>query len=104
MFQTTNSLSLWAFHLFTLRPIVRRVQRLVYRKLEERKTKSIPSTVIKNLIIMILRSNYFRFSNKYCRQVTGTAMGTAMTLNYTNVFMDNFEQIFLCDYFQETGL
>ena len=53
---------------------------------------------------MILRSNYFRFSNKYCRQVTGTAMGTAMTLNYTNVFMDNFEQIFLCDYFQETGL
>ena len=34
-----------------------------FKKLKERKNKSIPSIVIKNLIPMILKSNAFRFGN-----------------------------------------
>ena len=60
-----------------------------FKKLE--KNKSIPSIVIKNLILMILKSNAFRFGNYYYRQTTGTAMGTPMTPNYANLFMENFE-------------
>ena len=67
------------------------------QKLEERKNKSISSIAIKNLILMILKSNAFRFGNQYYRQITGTAMGTSMVLNYTNLFMDNFEQNLLRD-------
>ena len=72
-----------------------------FKKLEERKNKSIPSIVIKNLILMILKSNAFRFGNEYYRQITGTAMGTPMALNYANLFLDNFEQNLLRDYSQK---
>ena len=33
-----------------------------FKKLEERKNESIPSIVIKNLILMILKSNAFRLT------------------------------------------
>ena len=36
-----------------------------FKKLEERKNKSTPSIVIKNFILMILKSNIFRFGNEY---------------------------------------
>ena len=68
------------------------------------KNKSIPSIVIKNLILIILKSNSFRFGNKDYRQMTGTAMATLMASNYANLFIDNFEQNLLHDYFQKTGL
>ena len=75
-----------------------------FKKLEERKNKSIPSIVIKNLILIILKSNSFRFGNEHYRQVTGTAMGSLMAPNSVNLFMDNFQQNLLHDYFQKTGL
>ena len=75
-----------------------------FKKLEERKNKSIPSITIKNLILMILKSNAFRFGNEYYRQITGTAMKTPMAPNYANLFMDNFEQNLLPGYSQKTGL
>ena len=75
-----------------------------FKKLEKRKNKSIPSIVIKKLILMILKSNSFRFGNEYYRQITGAAMGTPMAPNYPNLFMDNFGQNLLHDYSQKTGL
>ena len=36
-----------------------------FKKLEQRKNKSAPSIVIKNLILMILKSNAFRSGNEY---------------------------------------
>ena len=80
------------------------LSRLSDVKLEVRKNKSIPSIVIKNLILMILKSNAFRFGNEYHRQVTGTAMETSMVPIYVILFMDNFEQNLLHDYSQKTGL
>ena len=76
-----------------------------FKKLEERKNKSIPSIVIKNLILMFLKSNAFRFANEYYKQITGTAMGTPMTPSYyANSFMDNFEQNSLRGYPQKIAL
>ena len=62
------------------------------------------SIAIKNLILMILKSNAFRFANEYYRQITDAAMGTPMALNYANLFMNNFEQNLLRHYSQKTGL
>ena len=75
-----------------------------FKRLEERKNKSIPSIVIKNLILMVFKSNTFRFGNKYHRQITGTALGTLMAPNYADLFMENFEQNLLRDYSQKTRL
>ena len=80
------------------------LSRLSDVKLEVRKNKSIPSIVIKNLILMILKSNAFRFGNEYHRQVTGTAMETSMVPIYVLLLMDNFEQNLLHDTSQKTGL
>ena len=74
------------------------------KRLEERKNKFILSIAIKNLILMILKSNAFPFNNEYYRQITGTAMRTSMVPNYANLFMDTFEQNLLRDYSQKTGL
>lgn len=65
----------------------------------ERKTKSI-RFVIGKLILMILKSTSFRFSIQYYRLF----MGTAMVPNYAGLSIDNFEQNFLRDYFQDPEL
>ena len=53
---------------------------------------------------MTFKLNVFRFGKEYYRQLTGTAMGTPMTPNYANLFMDNFEQTLPLDFFQQTRL
>ena len=62
-----------------------------FKKIDERKIKSGSSIVIKNLILMILKLNTFRFDNEHYRQMTGTAMMTPMAANYANLFLDNFK-------------
>ena len=57
-----------------------------FKKLEERKNKSITSIVIKNLILIILKWNAFQFAHEYYRQATGE-----MALIFAILFMDNFE-------------
>ena len=74
------------------------------KKLEERKNKSILSIVIEKLILMILKSHAFWFSNEYYRQITSTAIATSMAPHYANLFMDNFEHNLLRNYSQKTGL
>ena len=49
-----------------------------YESLERRKKKSIPSAVLKSLILLVLKSNAFRFGKTIYHQVMGTAMGTPM--------------------------
>ena len=78
-----------------------------FKKVEERKNKSIPSIIIiiiiiiKSLILIILKLNTFWFGNKYYRQITVTAMGTSLAPNYANFFMDNFEQNLLVSIFEK---
>ena len=48
------------------------------KKLEEGKKKSIPSIVIK-MILIVLKSNTFIFGNECYRQLTGATLGTPMT-------------------------
>lgn len=58
--------------------------------------------VIKNLILRVLKSSAFRYSNEYYKKITGKAMGTIMTLNYANLFMGNFEENVLLNFFEKT--
>ena len=77
---------------------------ICFKKLEERKNKSIPSTVIKVSILMFNNSVAFQFG-KYCyRQLISTAVVTPVAQNYVDLFMDHFEQNLLQYYFLKTGL
>ena len=74
-----------------------------YRKLEERNNKTIPSSFLKRLILLVLRYNVFRFGSSFYSQKKGTAMGTPMAPNYANLFMDMFEQNLINAYYQNTA-
>ena len=75
-----------------------------FRKLETRKNKSIPSQVLANLILIVLKSNVFQFCTLIFQQIKGTAMGTPMAANYANLFMDDFECKLINDFHKKTGL
>ena len=75
-----------------------------YEKLETRKIKRVPSLVIKQLTMLVLSSNVFRFGNQIYKQIKGTAMGTPMAPNYANLFMDKFETELIRDFEQKHGV
>ena len=66
--------------------------------LSNRKSPSIPTSVISNLLKLILQCNTLKFGKRFFHQIKGTAMGTPMACNYANVFMGKFEQLMLRDY------
>ena len=74
-----------------------------YKKLETRKNKTVPSNTLKNCILLILKSNNFRFCNTFHMQRKATAMGIPMAANYANLFMDMFETSLLNDFHKQTG-
>ena len=63
--------------------------------LNTRTDQSPPSKDLCQLIQLILESNAFIFNGAYDLQQQGTAMGTQMAPQYTNLFMGKFEQQFL---------
>jgi len=74
-----------------------------FEKLETRTKKRVPSGVLKQLIILVLSNNVFKFGDKIYRRIKGTAMGTPMAPNYANLFMDKFEREMLCDFEKQYG-
>lgn len=74
-----------------------------YEALEKRKNKTVPSILLKKLILIVLKSNVFRFGETLFKQIMGTAMGTPMAPNYANLFLDKFEREMLQTYHSKTG-
>ena len=75
--------------------------------LEERSDvdkKKMPTKYIREILTTILKSNCFRFLNRFFHQITGTAMGTPMAPGYANLFMGKVEKGLLKQYEEETGL
>ncbi len=54
-----------------------------------------PTSFICTLIKFVLSHNYFEFNDQLFLQCHGLAMGTKMAPNLANIFMDNFERLFL---------
>ena len=71
--------------------------------LEKRKYKSIPSLILRKMIMLVLQRNIFRFRNSFYTQTKGTCMGTPMAPNYANLFMDKFETQLLDGFYKKTG-
>ena len=75
-----------------------------YEKLENRKNKTISSKMLRSLMMLVLKSNAFRFGNSIYKQVKGTCMGTPMAPNYANLFMDRLENNIISSFQNDTGL
>ena len=63
----------------------------VAAQLRRDRTKDLMTPYILQLFKIVLHSIKFTFNEKHYLQVGGTAMGTALALNYANLFMDRFE-------------
>ena len=66
--------------------------------------RRLPSKVISDLVLLILKSNCFTFLKRYFHQIVGTAMGTPMAPSYANIFMGKVESEMLQEYEVNTGL
>ena len=66
--------------------------------MEQRREKSVSSSLIKKLILFVLRSHTMNFMNRFFHQIKGTAMGTSMAVNFANLFMSKFESDMLASY------
>ena len=65
---------------------------------------TIPPGNMKDLLDIVLKQNYFQFSDKMYHQVQGTAMGTKMAPSYANIFMAELEEQLLANYPIEPAL
>ena len=61
-------------------------------------TKGPIGNYILDLLKLVLHNMYLEFNNEFFLQIGGTAMGTALAPNYTNLFMDRFETKALSNY------
>jgi len=77
---------------------------ICFQHLENRTSKTIPSTLLKKLILFVLRSNIFRFGINIYRQIKGTARGTPMAANYANLFMTTLEEKIINEFHEKTRL
>ena len=66
--------------------------------LSQRDYPLVPTSVLSNLIRLILQCNTLKFGERFFHQIKGTAMGTPMAVNFANVFMGRFERRMLQDY------
>ena len=57
-----------------------------YEMLEKRTNKTVSSSLLKRLILLVLQSNIFRFNDQKYKQIKGTAMATQMAVNYAKSF------------------
>ena len=71
--------------------------------MDKRTNQSIASSLIKKLILIILRCNTLVFRNRFFHQIKGTAMGTSMAVNFANLFMGKFESAMLQLYEEQFG-
>ena len=61
-------------------------------------SQSVPTSILSNLIMTILKCNILKFGERFFHQIKGTAMGTPMAVNLANLFMGKLETDLLNDY------
>ena len=61
-----------------------------FEALAKRSNKTIPSKLISDLILFILKSNTLSFKGQFFHQIEGTSMGTPMAVNFANLLMSKF--------------
>ena len=67
----------------------------LYKKLEERVKKKIPSSDLANITEFVLKNNYFELDSKAKKQISATVIETKFAAPYTYIFKDKVEREFL---------
>ena len=68
--------------------------KVLYKKLEERSYKKVPSADLVDMAAFPVKTNFFEFDSKV-KQISGTAIGTRFEPPYACIFMDKVETDFL---------
>ena len=62
--------------------------------LDNKKIKYIPTENLFKTAEFVLKNNYFEFTGKFKKQLSGTAIGTKFAPAYASIFMDEVESNF----------
>ena len=66
--------------------------------LETRSNKEPKTWILPRSLYFVLTKTCFKFYDRFCKQISGIAMGTKCAPSYTIIFMDKFEREFLARY------
>ena len=69
--------------------------KVLYKKLEERSDKKVPSADLVDMAEFVLKNNFFEFDSKVKQRVSGTSIGTKFAPAYACIFMGKVEIDFL---------
>ena len=64
---------------------------------DDENTPKMPKVVFRNLLIVATKESFFMFNNKFYKQIDGVAMGFPLGPALDNIFMCNFENIWIKD-------
>ena len=64
---------------------------------DDENTPKIPKDVFRNLLTVATKELFFKFNNKFYKQIHGVAMGSPLGPALTNIFMCSFENKWLKD-------
>ena len=67
----------------------------LYKKLEERLYRKVPSTDLVDMAEFVFKNNFFEFDSKVKQQISGTGIGTKFEPPHPCIFTDKVEIDFL---------
>ena len=62
---------------------------------DDENTPKIPKDVFRNLLNVATKESFFKFNNKFYKQINGMAMGSPLGPSLANIFMCSFENKWL---------
>jgi len=65
--------------------------------LNERENQEMPTSLIVDLVELVLKNNNFEFNGNHYLQTLGTVIGTKMAPAYANLFMNRLEGRLISD-------
>ena len=68
---------------------------ILKKQYENSSNKTVSTESIVKMADFVLKNKLFEFDSKFCKQISGTAIGTMFAPPYASIFMDHIETDFL---------
>lgn len=69
--------------------------KVLWNQYEKFIDKTVPTEDFIKMAKFVVKNNFFEFNSKFCKQISGTVIGTKFALPYAYIFMDYIGREFL---------
>ena len=69
--------------------------KVLWNQYEKFIDKTVPTEGFIKMAEFVVKNNFFEINSKFCKQISGTVIGTKFALPYAYIFMEYIERKFL---------